>query len=43
MVLRKLNHGKIFNFLDGAADLKLHVFINLREQIRQKREGVGAC
>ena len=42
MVLRKLNHGLIVDFFQGAADLKNHVFIYLRKQIRQKMEGVSA-
>ena len=43
MAFKELNHGLNLDFIRGAADLKLHVFINLREQIRQKREGVCAC
>jgi len=42
MVLRKLNHRLYLDFFWGAADLSKHVFINLRKQIRQKREGFGA-
>ena len=42
MVLRKLNHRLCHDFFGGAADLKKHVFINLRKQIRQKNEGVSA-
>jgi len=42
MVLKKLNHNKFFDFLESTADLKKYVFINLREQIRQKMEGIGA-
>ena len=43
MVLKGLN--QIFNvdFSWGAVDLKKHVFINLRKQVRQKREGISAC
>jgi hypothetical protein len=42
MVLRKLNHRLNVDFFQGAADLKKHVFINVREQTRQKMEGIGA-
>jgi len=42
MVFKKLNHSKIFNFLNSTADLKKYVFINLRKQARQKMEGVSA-
>jgi len=42
MVFEKLNHNKIFDFLENAADLKKYVFINLRKQTRQKMEGVSA-
>jgi len=42
MVFKKLNHSKIFNFLNSTADLKKYVFINLRKQTRQKMEGVSA-
>tara|TARA_B110000263_G_scaffold231652_1_gene227104 strand:+ start:221 stop:388 length:168 start_codon:yes stop_codon:yes gene_type:complete len=42
MMLKKLNHTKILDFLIGAADLKKYVFINLRKQIRQEVEGVSA-
>ena len=42
MVLKKLNHKRVFDFLNGAADLKKYVFINLRKQIRQKMEGISA-
>ena len=42
MVLRKPNHELRLDFLKGAADLKKHVFINLRKQIRQKEEGISA-
>ncbi len=43
MAFKKLNYSLNPDFLLCAADLKLNVFINLREQIRQKREGIGAC
>ena len=42
MVLRKLNHRKIFDFLSSAADLKKYVFIDVRKQIGQKMEGISA-
>jgi len=42
MVLRKLNHRLYFDFFRGSADLRKDVFINAREQIRQKMEGVSA-
>ena len=42
MVALKPNHRLNVDFLKGAADLKKHVFINLRKQIRQKMEGVSA-
>ena len=43
MAFKKLNQSLNPDLLQCAADLKLHVFINLREQIRQKREGICAC
>ena len=42
MVLKKLNLNNSFDLLDGAADLKKYVFINLRKQVRQKMEGISA-
>ena len=42
MVLRKPNHRLNLDFFKGAADLKKHVSIYTRKQIRQKREGLGA-
>ena len=42
MVLKKLNHRIVFDFLKSAADLKKYVFINLRKQISQKMEGFSA-
>jgi len=42
MVFKVLNHRKIFDFSEDTADLKKYVFINLREQIRQKMEGISA-
>jgi len=42
MVLRKLNQRLNIDFFQGTADLKKHVFINLRKQIRQKMEGISA-
>jgi len=42
MVFKRINHRKLFDFLNSAADLKKYVFINLRKQIRQKVEGISA-
>ena len=42
MVLRKPNHRLSVDFFRGAFDLKKHVFIDARKQIRQKMEGVSA-
>jgi len=42
MMLKKLNHEKVLNFLMGFFDLKKYVFINVRKQIRQKVEGFSA-
>ena len=42
MVFRKLNHGISCDFFWDASDLKKHVFIYLRKQIRQKMEGFSA-
>ena len=42
MVLKKPNHEFSLDLLEGALDLKKHVFINLRKQIGQKMEGVSA-
>jgi len=42
MVLRKSNYRLNLDFLKGAADLKRHVFIYIRKQIRQKEEGLSA-
>ena len=42
MVPRLPNHELDFDFCRGAADLKKHVFINFRKQIRQKMEGLSA-
>ncbi len=42
MVLIKLNHRLSLDLLKGAFDLKKHVFIDARKQIRQKTEGVCA-
>ena len=43
MVLKELNQILNVDFSWGAVDLKKHVFINLRKQVRQKREGISAC
>jgi len=42
MVPRKPNYLLKANFFLGFFDLKKHVFINLRKQIRQKVEGISA-
>ena len=42
MVLIKPNHGLNLDLLRGAADLKKHVFINVRKQTRQEMEGISA-
>ena len=42
MVLAKLNHELNSGFFEDTADLKKHVFIDLRKQIRQKMEGFSA-
>ena len=42
MVPRKSNYTFKVDFLIGAADLKKHVFIYLRKQIRQEMEGISA-
>ena len=42
MVFRKSNHRTSHDFFWDAFDLKKHVFIDLRKQIRQKMEGISA-
>ena len=42
MVLRKIDNNQFIDFFPGTADLKKYVFINLREQTRQKVEGISA-
>ena len=42
MVLKRLNHRLNLGFFEGAADFKEYVFIDAREQIRQKMESIGA-
>ena len=42
MVLRKSNRSLYVDFFRGAADLKKNVFIYVRKQIGQKREGISA-
>jgi len=42
MVLGKPNNRSDLYFFRGAADLKKHVFIYVRKQIRQKMEGISA-
>ena len=43
MVLKGLNQILIVDFSLGTTDLKKHVSINTRKQVRQKREGISAC
>jgi len=42
MVCRKPNHRLNHDFSKGTADIKKHVFIYIRKQIRQKGEGFSA-
>ena len=42
MVFKNQNHRSILDFYLGAADLKKHVFINVRKQTRQEMEGISA-
>ena len=42
MVLKGLNQILNVDVSWSAVDLKKHVFINLRKQVRQKREGISA-
>jgi len=42
MALKELNQMMKVDFSWGAADLKKHVFIDVRKQIGQKMEGVSA-
>jgi len=41
-MLKKVNQNINIDFFNSVSDLKKHVFINLREQIRQEMEGVSA-
>jgi len=43
MVLKVLNKVLNVDFSWNAADLKKHVSIYTRKQIRQKGEGISAC
>ena len=43
MVLKGLGQILNIDFSLDAADLKKHVFIYTRKQVRQKREGISAC
>ena len=43
MVLKGLDQVINNDFSWGAVDLKKHVFINSRKQVRQKGEGISAC
>ena len=42
MVLREQNHLISVDFFQDIFDLKKYVFIDIRKQDRQKREGVSA-
>ena len=42
MVLKRLIHRLSNGFFWGVVDLKKHVFIDLRKQIRQEVEGISA-
>ena len=42
MVLKKLNHRKVFDFMKSTTDLKKYVFIYLRKQTRQEMESFSA-
>ena len=42
MVQKKLDPRTDLNFLNSTADFKNYVFINFREQTRQKMEGISA-
>jgi hypothetical protein len=42
MVQRKTNHRLSVDFFQCTLDLKKYVYINAREQIGQKMEGVSA-
>jgi hypothetical protein len=43
MVLKGLSQILNIDFSLDAADLKKHVFIYVRKQTRQEREGISAC
>tara|TARA_B100000029_G_scaffold203001_1_gene201207 strand:- start:341 stop:508 length:168 start_codon:yes stop_codon:yes gene_type:complete len=42
MVQRKPDHRRSCDYFWDVFDLKKHVFIDLRKQIRQKVEGISA-
>ena len=42
MVFRKSDHIISADFFQDACDLKKHVFIYIRKQIRQEMEGLSA-
>ena len=42
MVFRKPNRRISLDFFQGAFDLNKHVFIIIRKQVRQKKEGFSA-
>jgi hypothetical protein len=43
MILKGLDQVINNDFSWSTADLKKHVFIYTRKQIRQEREGISAC
>ena len=43
MVLKRHNQILNVDFSLNSADLKKHVSIYSRKQVRQKREGISAC
>ena len=43
MVLTEFNQLLNVDLSRGAAAIKKHVSIYTRKQVRQKREGIGAC
>jgi hypothetical protein len=43
MVLKGFDQVINNDFSSSTADLKKHVFIFTRKQIRQEREGISAC
>ncbi len=43
MVFKKSSIRLVSDFFESSLDLKKHVFINVRKQIRQEMEGISAC